>query len=160
MVIVARMLAGVVAGNIAYAVLLRTNSPWEGVLAAVLIGVTPGLVPLRRGLVAVASLASGGGWILGAALVGLAVDLGAGAWIFAGGFLGFAVGVRTSVGRAVLGLTLGLAAGIVVEISRYLTVLIDGFRYLDMQLLVLLTAGLVLPLVASLVQRAPARRVA
>jgi len=46
---------------------------------------------------------------------------------------------------------LGLVGGVLAEVSRYLTVLVTPFRSVDMQLLLLLSAGLLLNAVAALV---------
>lgn len=52
---------------------------------------------------------------------------------------------------AIVAMLLGFVAGLAAETSRYLTVFVGPLRSLDMQLLLLLSAGLLLNLVTALI---------
>lgn len=73
------------------------------------------------------------------------MDLGVGAWLFAGAALGFAAS-QTSPRhlRPWIGLAVGLVAGALAEAARYVAVVVESWHGVDMQLLLLLAAGLLL----------------
>lgn len=88
---------------------------------------------------------------------GFRIELGVGAWVFAGAFPGGACGAFRRWWITIPAMLLGLVAGLLAEMSRYLTVLVPSLRGFDMQLLLLLCAGLFLNTVAALVSP-PIRR--
>jgi hypothetical protein len=146
----AKALAGGAAGLASYLLLLPIHSPWEEALAASLIGGAPGLVdgaPRRSWLGGCACLT---GWLMGSLLFGLRLELGIGAWILAGGFLAATASAFDGpTWRMVPALLAGALAGLAAEASRYLTLVSVAVRDVDMQLLVLIVAGLLLPAVAA-----------
>jgi hypothetical protein len=146
-----RVLTGGMAGLVAYTILLVPDTPWEESVAAGLIGLVPGLVRSDRRLALFGSLACIVGWLAGTLLFGVVIMLGVGAWILAGGALGVAAGIHgRSLPRAIFGMFLGALAGLMSEAARFLTVLTEAFRYCDMQLLLLVSAGILLPLATYL----------
>ena len=151
-----KLLLGLVAGALSYVLLLWLHGPWEEVVAAVLIGSVVGISDLSLARILVGSIACATGWLLGSVLFGVWIELGLGAWLVAGAFLGAAFGAYRRWWMVIPAMLLGLVAGLLAEVSRYLTVLITALRGVDMQLLLLLSAGLLLNFVAALM--APALR--
>jgi len=145
-----KLLLGLVAGAISYVLLLWLHGPWEEIVAATLIGSVVGVAELSPGRILVGSVACATGWFLGSMLFGVWIELGVGAWLVAGAFLGAVFGACRKWWMAIPAMLLGLVAGLLAEASRYLTVLATPLRGLDMQLLLLLSAGLLLNLVAAL----------
>ena len=153
------VLAGALAGILSYAVIAPLHSSWWEIVGALLIGLVPGLVQRSARRALLGSAACAAGWLLGAVAFGIWMDLGMGAWLLAGAFLGAAAGVFSfSVPRAIAGAALGLLAGLLGEISRYATLAVHGLRTADMQLLLLVSAGVLLNAAAALVMRRAARR--
>jgi hypothetical protein len=145
-----KLLLGVTLGALSYVLLLWLHGPWQEVLAAALIGSVVGIADLSPMRILVGSVACTGGWLLGSILFGVWIELGMGAWLVAGAFLGAAFGAFRRWWVAILAFGSGLMAGLLAEISRYLTVFAPPLRGLDMQLLLLLSAGLFLNVVAAL----------
>ena len=146
-----KLLLGLVAGAVSYILLLWLHGPWEEIVAATLIGSVAGIADLSAARILVGSSACAGGWLLGSMLFGVWIELGAGAWLVAGACLGAAFGAYRRWWVAILAAFLGLLAGLLAEVSRYLTLLVSPLRGLDMQLLLLLSAGLLLNLVPALI---------
>lgn len=145
-----KLLLGVVAGTISYVALLSLHGPWEEVVAAALIGSVVGIADLSPTRILVGSIACATGWLLGSVLFGVWIELGVGAWLVAGAFLGAAFGTYRKWWMVIPAMLFGLGAGLLAEVSRYLTVLVTPLRGFDMQLLLLLSAGLLLNVVAAL----------
>lgn len=155
--ILKKVLWGAVAGFISYIILIFIRSPWEEILPALLLGSVPGLVDKRTSSILVGSSAAAIGWLAGAFLFGIVLELGLGAWLIAGAFLGLAFGlISHSFLRTVAGFFLGLTAGLFVEASRYISLFSEALRPVDMQLIILMMAGILLPLAAGLASK-PAR---
>jgi len=146
-----KLLIGLAAGVFSYILLLWLHGPWEEIVAAALIGSVVGIVDGSPKRTLVGSIACAAGWLLGSVVFGFWIELGVGAWVFAGAFLGGACGAFRRWWTTIPAMLLGLAAGLLAEMSRYLTVLVPSLRSLDMQLLLLLCAGLFLNTVAALV---------
>jgi hypothetical protein len=153
-----KLLLGLVAGGLSYVLLLWLHGPWEEIVAAALIGSVVGIADLSATRILVGSIACSMGWLLGSILFGVWIELGLGAWLVAGAFLGAAFGACRRWWMALPAMLLGLVAGLVAEASRYLTVFMTTLRGVDMQLLLLLSAGLFLNAVATLMAP-PIRRV-
>ncbi len=145
-----KLLLGLVAGALSYVLLLWLHGPWEEIVAAALIGSVVGIADLSRTRILVGGIACATGWLLGSVLFGVWIELGVGAWLVAGGFLGAAFGAYRRWWMAIPAMLLGVVAGLLAEASRYLTVLVTSLRGLDMQLLLRLSAGLFLNIVAAL----------
>lgn len=146
-----RMALGGLAGLVSYLILLLSQSPWEEAIAAILIGLAAGTTFCNSRKMFWGSLVCITGWLAGAILFGVVSDLGIGAWIVAGAALGVTAGLETrSLWRGILGLFLGAAAGILAELTRFTTLVSSSLRGVDMQLLVLLSAGCLLPLICFL----------
>jgi hypothetical protein len=111
-------------------------------VAAVLIGSVVGISDLSPARILVGSIACATGWLLGSVLFGVWIELGLGAWLVAGAFLGAAFGAYRRWWMVIPAMLLGLVAGLLAEVSRYLTVLMTALRGVDMQFLLLLSAGL------------------
>ncbi|HXY49757.1 MAG TPA: hypothetical protein VEI01_09935 [Terriglobales bacterium] len=152
-----KLLLGLVAGAVSYLLLLWLHGPWEEIVAATLIGSVVGIADLSAARILVGSTACAVGWLLGSMLFGVWIELGVGAWLVAGAFLGAAFGAYRRWWMTILAALLGLLAGLLAEASRYLPLLVSALRGLDMQLLLLLSAGLLLNLVAALIAP-PCRR--
>lgn len=155
--LVRKLLLGTAVGALAYLVLLPMHGPWEGMVAAALVGSVVGIADLSVRRILVGSIACSVGWLIGSILFGVWIELGIGAWVLAGAFLGAAFGVARKWWTAIAGIFLGSIAGAVIEVSRYLTVLLPPLRGADMQLLLLLSAGMFLNLVGALVSPLPRR---
>ena len=145
-----KLVIGLATGAFSYLLFLLPHSPWEEFVAAALIGSVVGLADLSPTRILVGSIACAAGWLLGSILFGVWIELGVGAWLVAGAFLGAVFGAYRRWWMAVPAMLLGLLAGLLAELSRYVTVLMAPLRGLDMQLLLLLSAGLLLNLVAAL----------
>jgi hypothetical protein len=152
-----KLLLGPAAGAFSYVLLLWLHGPWEEAVAAALIGSVVGIADLSLRRILVGCIACTVGWLLGSILFGVWIELGMGAWLVAGAFLGAAFGAFRKWWVAILAFVSGLMAGLLAEISRYLTVFATPLRGLDMQLLMLLSAGLFLNVVAA-VAAPPIRR--
>jgi hypothetical protein len=147
-----KLLLGLVAGVVSYVLMLWLHGPWEEIIAATLIGSVVGIADLSPARIVVGSTACATGWLLGSMLFGVWMELGVGAWLIAGAFLGAAFGAyRRRWWMVIPAMLLGLVAGLIAESSRYLTVLVTPLRGFDMQLLLLLSAGLLLNMVAALI---------
>ena len=146
-----KLLLGFVSGMISYLLLLMLHGPWEEILAAILIGSVVGVVDLSPNRILMGSAACALGWWLGSMLFGVWIELGVGAWLIAVAFSGAVFGAGRRWWMAFPAPLLGLVAGLLAEASRFLTVLVTPLRGLDMQLLLLLSAGLLLNLAAALV---------
>ena len=86
------------------------------------------------------------------------MEAGIGAWLLAGALFGLVAGCRRRLWtRAVAGLALGFLGGALAEFFRFATVLFEPLRGADMQLLLLVCAGVALNAVLALIA-APARR--
>lgn len=145
---------GAVAGIIAYLILAFIHSPWEESLAALFIGPVTGFVEKKKNFALIGLFSCVLGWFMGMYFVGILFEIGLGAWAFAGAALGLASGLASSsLFRSLSGFILGLFAGLIAEASRYFFVFGAGIKAIDMQLLVLLTAGILLPLVGVLVYK-------
>ncbi|MDH7513483.1 MAG: DUF362 domain-containing protein [Clostridiales bacterium] len=145
---------GAMTGLLAYFVLLLIRSPVEEIIAAFFIGLIPEIVERKDFLIFIYALSCSAGWIAGLLFFGMYLELGLGAWIMAGACLGFTSGiVHGSFLRGTAGLLLGVLAGLLAEASRYATILSHGLRLLDMQLIVLVAAGILLPLAATVVSK-------
>jgi hypothetical protein len=153
-----KLVLGLVAGAISYVFVFWLHGPWGEIVAAVLIGSVVGIADRSPARVLVGSTACAAGWLLGSFLFGVWIELGVGAWLIAGAFLGAAFGAERRWWMAIPAMLPGLVAGLVAEASRYLTVFVTALRGLDMQLLLLLSAGLLLNFVAALMAP-PFRRV-
>lgn len=148
--VIAKTIAGGMTGLIVFFPLLALQTDWEDVIAAAAIGAVAGLVDRSPRTVWLCALACASGWLVGSAVFGIWIEMGAGAWILAGAFLGAASGfLGGSAWRAGLGFLLGLVAGLVAEVSRYLTLLAEPLRTWDMHFILLVMAGLLLNLVAA-----------
>lgn len=152
-----KLLLGTAVGAIAYLVLLPMHGPWEEIVAAALIGSVVGVVDFSIGRMLVGSIACAAGWLIGSILFGVWIELGIGAWVVAGTFLGAAFGAGRTWWTAIRGMLLGIVAGLLTEASRFLTVLLPSLRGTDMQLLLLLSAGIFLNLIAALSASSPRR---
>jgi len=146
-----KLVLGLVAGAISYVLMLSLHGPWEEIIAATLIGSVVGIADLSPARIVVGSTACATGWLLGSMLFGVWMELGVGAWLVAAAFLGAAFGAYRRWWMAIPAMLLGLVAGLIAELSRYLTVLVTSLRGVDMQLLLLLSAGLLLNVVAAIV---------
>ena len=145
-----KLLLGLVAGAISYALLFWSHGPWQEIVAAALVGSVVGVVDRCPRRILVGSAACVTGWLVGTLLFGLWIELGIGAWLGAGAFLAGALAFYRRRWLILPGMLLGVLAGSVAESSRFLTVLATPLRNFDMQLLLLLSAGLFLNLVAGL----------
>ncbi len=145
-----KLLLGLATGAFSYVLLLWLHGPWEEIIGAALIGSVVGIADLSSTRILVGSIACAAGWLLGSILFGVWIELGAGAWLVAGAFLGAAFGALRRWWVAIPAMLFGLVAGLLAEVSRYLTVFVTSLRGLDMQLLLLLSAGLFLNIVAAL----------
>ena len=152
-----KLLLGLAVGALSYGLLLWLHGPWQEIIAAALIGSVVGIADLSLTRVLVGGIASAAGWLLGSLLFGVWIELGVGAWLIAGAFLGAAFGAYRRWWMAIPAMLLGLVAGLLAELSRYLTVFVSPLRGLDMQLLLLVSAGLFLNMVAALMAP-PVRR--
>jgi len=151
------LLLGLSAGVVSYILLLWLHGPWEEIVAAALIGSVVGIADRSPQRVLVGSIACAAGWLLCSVLFGIWTELGVGAWMGAGALLGAAFGAYRAWWMTIPAMLLGLVAGLVAEASRYLTVFLSPLRGFDMQLLLLLSAGLFLTLVAT-VMAPPVKR--
>jgi hypothetical protein len=148
---VAAVTAGLAGNLCCYVVLVLVDAPWLEVGAAFLTGLSCGLLWRRPTGCFLAAAATTLGWLLGTVMFGLAIDLGVGAWLPAGALLGCVAGAHAgSWWRGAVGLIVGIVVGGIVEASRWLTVLMPPLRLVDMQLLLLVFAGLLFPLAARL----------
>jgi len=145
-----KLLLGFVAGAISYVLMLWLHGPWEEIIAATLIGSVVGIADLSPARIVMGSTACATGWLVGSMLFGVWMELGVGAWLVAGAFVGVAFGACRRWWIAIPAMFLGLAAGLLAEASRYLTVLVAALRGIDMQFLLLLSSGLLLNVVAAL----------
>lgn len=145
-----KLVVGLAAGALSYVLLLWLHGPWEEIVAAALIGSVVGIADLSPMRILVGSIACAAGWLLGSILFGVWIELGVGAWLVAGAFLAAAFEASRRWWMAIPAMLLGLVAGLLAEVSRYLTVLVPPLRGVDMQLLLLLSAGLFLNIVAAL----------
>jgi hypothetical protein len=145
-----KLVLGLAAGAISYVLLFWLHGPWEEIIAAALIGSVVGIADLSPARILVGSVASSAGWLLGSVLFSVWIEVGVGAWLIAGASLGAAFGACRRWWMAIPAMLLGLVAGLVAEASRYLTILVTPLRGLDMQLLLLMSAGLLLNFVAAL----------
>jgi hypothetical protein len=149
---------GTAAGIFSYAIVSCFQDPWSEVIGALLIGSVPGIVDRLPQRALIGSLACGGGWLAGSLVFGVWMDLGIGAWLLAGAAFGAVAGVLGgSAMRVVAGALLGLLGGAISESARYVTVLAQSLRAVDMQLILLLCAGVFLGTTAALVAW-PAKR--
>jgi hypothetical protein len=146
-----KLLLGLAAGAASYVLLLCLRGPWEESIAAFLIGSATGVADRSPARALVGSTACTTGWVLGTILFGAWIELGVGAWLVAGALLAAAFGAYRAWWMAIPATLAGLLAGLLAEASRYLTVLFSPLRGLDMQLLLLLSAGGLLNFVAALV---------
>jgi hypothetical protein len=144
------LILGLVAGVGSYVLLVFLHGPWEEMVAAALIGSVVGIADLSPTRILIGSIACATGWLLGSVLFGVWIELGVGSWLVAGAFLGAAFGAYRRWWMVIPAMLLGFVAGLLAEVSRYLTVLVTSLRGLDMQLLLLLSAGVFLNLVAAL----------
>jgi hypothetical protein len=148
------VLVGAVMGLLTYIILLFINNSWEEVIATLLIGSVWGVAQRKKEAILIGALSLSIGWLAGTWLFGIFLGLGLGAWILAGASLGLIVGLYNgSFRRGLAGLLLGAVAGLIVEASRYITLISGRFRVIDMQLILLLTAGILLPSLAALVSK-------
>jgi hypothetical protein len=131
-------------------VLLWLHGPWQEIVAAALIGSVVGVVDRCPRRILIGSTMCVAGWLAGTLIFGLWIELGIGAWLGAGAFLAGAFAFHRRRWLFFPALLLGILAGSVAEFSRFLTVLATPLRSFDMQLLLLLSAGLFLNLVAGL----------
>ncbi|HXY06598.1 MAG TPA: hypothetical protein VEI52_01995 [Terriglobales bacterium] len=145
-----KLLLGLAAGALSYVLLLWLHGPWEELAAAAMIGSVVGIADLSLTRILIGSIACTAGWLLGSIFFGVWIELGVGAWLVAGAFLGAAFGACRRWWLAIPAMLLGMVAGLLAEVSRYLTVLVTPWHGLDMQLLLLLSAGLLLNMVAAL----------
>ena len=152
-----KILLGLMAGAVSYVVLTGLHGPWEEVIAAILIGSVVGIADLSPTRILVGGTACATGWLVGSLLFGVWMELGVGAWLFAGGFLAAGFGAYRRWWIAIPAMLLGLVAGLFAEGSRYITIFVTPLRGADMQLLLLLSAGLLLNFVAA-VMAPPLRR--
>jgi hypothetical protein len=144
---------GLIAGLIAYMMLLILNSPWEESVAACLIGSVPGIVDGKKNFLSIGATTSLLGWFIGTFVFDIFLGIGAGAWICAGASVGLISGIfRGSLWRGISGFFLGAIAGLLIEASRFLPVLFKVLRFMDMQFILLGVAGILLPLVAAVVK--------
>ena len=142
------------AGLFSYLVLLFIRSPVEEIIAAFFIGLVPGVIDRKGFLTFLYALASAAGWMAGLLFFGIVFELGLGAWIMAGASLGFICGFAYgSFLRGAAGFLWGALAGLLAEASRYITILSQELRLLDMQLILLLMAGTLLPLATAIVSK-------
>jgi hypothetical protein len=145
---------GAIGALLSYALLTFIQSPWEEVIPAIVIGAAPGLVDRNKSGALIGALAASIGWLVGAYVSGIILELGLGAWILAGASLGLALGIASrSVLRSLAGLFLGVLAGFLAEAARYISLVWERCRTVDMQLLVLIVAGILLPLVAGIIYK-------
>jgi asparagine N-glycosylation enzyme membrane subunit Stt3 len=152
-----KILIGALAGLISYLILEQLKTPWEELPAAFLIGAVPGFVERQPRKALIGALAAAAGWLGGALIFGIGIELGIGAWIGAGSFLGCFAGTGGRLSwRAPAGFALGAFAGLLAELSRYLTVVVEPFRTWDMQFILLVSAGLLLNAAAAAIT--PARK--
>ncbi len=135
--------SGGLAGLLSYALLLPVRGPWRQVIAALLIGAACGWFAGRRFGAATGAVSAAAGWIAGTLLFGLWADVGLGAWTVCGLSLGLAFGIASrSPWRAVVGAVAGFLGGAIAEIARYAGVFFEPLRLTDVDLLVLVCAGL------------------
>ena len=143
---------GLLAGLFCYLALVPFETPWAEALAAGVIGAAAGAAARHPKTALAGAAACGLGWAVGAFVFSSVVQLGIGMWLPAGACLGGVGGLlRGSWRRLLAGLGLGLVAGLGAELARFLPVLVEPLRAFDMQLMVLLLAGLLLPVAAALV---------
>jgi hypothetical protein len=148
------VLFGLIAGLFAYIVLLFINNPWEEVIPALLFGSVPGFVDRKRNTIFIGAFSASMGWLAGTFIFGIWLEIGLGAWVISGATLGLTSGFfGGSFPRALFGFLLGALAGLLAETSRYLTVFFEGLRLMDMQLILLVMAGILLPFAAALVTK-------
>ncbi len=143
-------LLGAVAGAASYFLLLCLLDPWEELLAAVLIGAVVGITDRSGKRLLIGSIACATGWLVGSLLFNFWIELGIGAWIVAGALLSASFALYRRWWVIFPALVLGSLAGLLAELARFLTVFLASLRGLDMQLLLLLAAGLLLNVVAGL----------
>jgi hypothetical protein len=146
-----RILLGVLSGAVAYTLLLWLHGPWEELVAALIIGSAIGIADLSPVRNMVGSTACAAGWLFGSVLCSVSIELGVGAWLFGGAFLSAAFGAYRRWWVRIPAIVLGLISGLLAESSRYLAVFVAPFRGADMQLLLLLSAGLFLNTAAALI---------
>ncbi len=145
---------GAMTGLFSYLVLLIIRSPVEEIIAAFFIGLVPGIIDRQGFLTFLYALACAAGWMAGLLFFGIFLELGLGAWIMAGASLGFICGfTHGSFLRGTAGFLCGALAGLLAEASRYVTILSQDLRLLDMQLILLLMAGTLLPLATAIVSK-------
>jgi uncharacterized membrane protein YjjP (DUF1212 family) len=75
-----KLVLGLLAGAMSYAVLFWLHGPWKEIVAATLIGSVVGIVDLSPRRILVGSAACAIGWLLGSILFGVWLELGLGAW--------------------------------------------------------------------------------
>jgi hypothetical protein len=144
-----KLLLSSAAGAFSYVLLLWLHGPWEGFVAVTLIGSVIGIANRSRARILVGSSVCATGWLLGPILFGVWIELGVGAGLVAGAFLGAAFSADRRLWPAIPEMLLGSVAGLLAEVSRYLTVRVTWFCGLGMQLLRLLSAGLLWNIVAA-----------
>jgi hypothetical protein len=144
-----KVLMGGLAGALAYFALLCTHSAWEEVVAAALIGSISGIVDRSFPRVFLGAAACAVGWVAASLVFSIWIELGIGTWLGAGALLGGVLGACRRWSVAIPAMLFGFVAGALVEASRSLPVLFKGLRGVDIQLLVLVSAGLLLNLVAA-----------
>jgi len=144
-----KAMLGVMAGLASYLLLLWLHNPWDEILAAASIGSVIGVADGSGKRALTGSIACAAGWLLGSLLFNFWIELGTGAWIVAGAFLAASSAQKRKWWVIVPALLLGSIAGLLAELARYLTLLSPRLRGFDMELLLLLAAGLLLNVVAA-----------
>lgn len=146
-------------GLLVYFALLLIRSPMEEILAAFFIGFVPGVIDRKGSLAFIYALSCSAGWTAGVLFFGIFLELGLGAWIMAGAFLGFIYGfVHDSFLRGTAGFLLVALARLLAEASRYITILSQDLRLLDMQLILLVMSGILFPFTTAVVSKSRRRK--
>lgn len=144
-----RVLIGAAAGAVSYAALLWLHGPWEEAFAAALIGAAAGAAEKSAFRIALAAAACSAGWLAATFVFSVWIELGIGSWLGAGACLGFALAARRGWQAASGAALTGLLAGTAAEALRFLPIFVEGLRGVDMQLLLLVSAGLLLNAAAA-----------
>lgn len=144
-----KALTGSLAGALAYIALLWLHGPWEEVVAAALIGSIVGLADRSSPRILLGAAAGAVGWVAASLVFSIWIELGIGAWLGAGVLLGGVFGACRRWWVAIPAMFFGFVAGALVEASRSLPVALAALRGVDIQLLVLVSAGLFLNLAAA-----------
>lgn len=137
---------GLAAAIVSYFLIAIFDSFYGEIIPALLIGAVCGFVSRGKSSIMWSALISAVGWLLGAILFGEIMNLGVGSWIIASLFLVIGTMKMKSIIRVGIFFLIALFSGIAIEISRYLT-LLELLRTMDMQLLLLITAGILLPFI-------------